>query len=146
MRTSFAPRGGVEYREENGRQVQVYPPTKPTAQAATGHDDEPELSVRVAIGRNVGDDPLPDSLWTNFQNAIWGTLLAHVVSGDPRVEIHHGSGTFEGVTEESAVLSLIGATAFDEDGFLFAVRRIAKVFGQKAVAVTFGWTTLVTTD
>lgn len=149
MRTSFAPRSGVEYQEQDGRMVQVYPPTEPptstTVTADTDPDDGPEWSVRVAIGRNIGTEPMGDVSWFAFQRAISAALLAYANNG-ARVETHHGIGTYDGITEESAILSLIGATRFDDAEFLIRARQIARLYDQKAIAVTFGWTSLVTTD
>lgn len=60
MRGGFRPRGGVEYREQDGELVQVYPPPYAVADAAPEGPperpvltDEPDRIVKLTGPRSV---------------------------------------------------------------------------------------------
>lgn len=93
--------------------------------------------VTVTIGRNVGTSPLDTLLWSAFQtdvsNRVGVALGATLVFG-PFI----GTGEWEGVTEESAVLVFISGPAIPVRAIDTQLKDIAGWYGQDAIAWTYG--------
>lgn len=93
--------------------------------------------VQVNIGRNVGDEPMPNNLWIQFQQDVAEAIAyATVIGGMQAVQVHTGKGEWNGVEEESAHLS----TFADVD--LFKLRtelaRLKRAYKQDAIALIAG--------
>lgn len=87
--------------------------------------------IQVNIGRNIGDAPMSDSAWEDFQDNVAMAIVSASAGTLPNVSIHFGEGfwndavTGELVSEPSAYLSTIA------DVDLFALRtRLRALKGQ----------------
>jgi len=100
--------------------------------------------VYVAIGRNVGDQPMIDLAWQYFQDTTRRALV-EVLGVEPLV--YFGEGEWEGVKEESAVFAVFTARGISLNARTLIRRRmerLADLYRQDAIAVTYGTSTLVT--
>lgn len=105
--------------------------------------------AQLNIGRGVGNDgvTMAADVWERFVGAC-GDALAYAARDlaagvtrtemAGRVEVHHGSGVWQGVREDSAHVSL-----FNEHGISIAALResvadLAHDYGQDAVALIVG--------
>lgn len=110
------------------------------------------FSYTATIGRNQartlivdGQDrklaPVPMSLtlWEQFIEDVRADML-HAVPSD-LAEIHRGTGTWDGVEEESAKITLLRHSKATDD-MLDDLRRylseLARQYGQDAIALTIG--------
>ena len=107
--------------------------------------------TEVRIGRNIKNEPMAKGRWVRFQDDIVASLrfFAGTVEADEFwTEVHHGSGTWDGVEEESAVVTLywsehglndadalvrIALADLENDASIFATR-----YEQDAIAVVHG--------
>lgn len=102
-------------------------------------------SYTATIGRNVGETPMSDSDWETFiddvtsdmSNSAWPNQIE-------AVEIHRGKGSWQGIEEESAKITVLLKSALPEDGerSLNMLRGYlsenARLYGQDAIALTIG--------
>lgn len=96
-------------------------------------------TVVVSIGRNVGDVPLSDEHWLAFQDEV-----RHALSmGTLYVDAAHSRGEWLGVAEDSATFVADDFTPYSVGLVSDALAVIGGRYGQDAVAVTTGETTLV---
>lgn len=101
-------------------------------------------SITVTIGRNVGSTPMNRKKWSNFIDCVQEVFAA--ITPDPSwIELHLGSGTWEGVTEDSAkVTLLIGDLNQDDLDYLRVnLRRLARMFKQDAIALVVAESQLI---
>ena len=114
--------------------------------------------VQVNIGRNVGDEPMSDFLWVEFQNEVARALIDLIWDTEPdreaspstdEIEIHEGRGNWGGrgtPDEESVHYSIlvetgklpVGEFAHAMADFTRALRDLAGEFGQEAIALITG--------
>lgn len=103
----------------------------------------------ATIGRNYSTDPsMPPSMrgkpmfltiWEQFIEDVTADMLRAVPSDI--VEIHRGEGTWDGVEEESAKITLLRhskATADMLDDLRRYLSELARQYGQDAIALTIG--------
>jgi hypothetical protein len=94
--------------------------------------------VTVTIGRN-GDNlrGMPLGEWHDFQSIVTGVLRDQLT---PTAEFgpFEGSGVWEGVVEDSAVLIVLAGRPGSVVTLANALTRVAREFGQDAIAWTFG--------
>ncbi len=100
------------------------------------------MNVIISIGRNIGNEPMDDSRWASF------CLKTHEIAQRHCTHIYfsgQGAGVFEGVVEES--FTVIGEFVSNTDivpgltnstDIVDELGRLAKAYGQEAIAVTFG--------
>jgi len=104
---------------------------------------ERQWTITVSIGRNIGPHkPMSDVNWEWFRSAVDHALR------DRGVTVFFagtGTGEYEGVREESA--TWVGATSIRPNVVLEAdLGRIAELWHQDSIAVTYGETVLVGPD
>lgn len=104
-------------------------------------------TVTVTIGRNVADGrggqgPMPLERWAEFRATVRSSL-----EGSLRPEFcaeYHGTGQWQGVAEDSATFTFSGVTTcVASDAVQTWLSYLARDFGQDAIALTIGATTLV---
>lgn len=101
----------------------------------------------VTIGRNVKawGAPMHDGMWETFQDTI-SELMAAYAQEDDFLEIHHGTGEWEGVPEDSTKVTLLRNEPLEEhdlDAIRYRLRLEATLFGQEAIALTIGQSELI---
>lgn len=112
--------------------------------------------LQVNIGRNVGDVPMSDLTWLDFQNAVLRGLVDLIWDTEPsrtappsfgEIMVHSGGGTWgESVVEESVHLSYCLETGqLPAPQFARAItdfnnylRGVADEYQQEAIAVITG--------
>jgi len=66
------------------------------------------MYVQVNIGRNIGSAPMDDGMWDRFitavSDAVWRATDDRATENP---EVHKGVGTWNGVREESAHVSIL---------------------------------------
>jgi hypothetical protein len=90
----------------------------------------PSPSIYISIGRNVGEAPLLESLWIEFQKRlirIAETVGTVVFRGE-------GPGVYD-VDEDAFTVIVAAAEAFDEVELNADLADLAEAFGQDAIAV-----------
>jgi hypothetical protein len=104
--------------------------------------------VTITIGRNVGDVPMDDAEWSHFK-----ALVDLAVPGNlaPSLDLGwftgHGEWTDSDghrVVEESAVRILISGKAVSPTHWTACLSIIADVYGQDAIAWSYGPNLLAT--
>lgn len=109
--------------------------------------------AQLNIGRNVGNTPMGAKRWDTFVNAaaLRLALAATHSYGDPATgspdqaieladsaEVHWGTGTWHGVAEESARISLYHEGGIDIKYLEHMACALATVYKQDAIAVITG--------
>ena len=100
------------------------------------------FSYTATIGRNVGTEPMTITDWEQFIEDVKADMLMFAVESAihvESVEIHRGKGTWEGVEEESAKITLLTPAQSDNPGILRRyLSENARQYGQDAIALTIG--------
>jgi len=105
--------------------------------------------AQLNIGRGVGNDgvTMAADVWERFVGACVDALA--YAARDPyagitrtemagRVEVHHGSGVWQGVREDSAHVSLFSEHGIDTGKLRDSVAELAYDYGQDAIALIVG--------
>lgn len=104
-------------------------------------------SYTVTIGRNVGDKPMSDEMWTMFQDHAFSLLASYVTHNGDVVESHKGVGVWHGEVEESCKVTLLAIHSL-ADAQLADLKRglsyYAAGYHQDAIALTIGQSELIT--
>ena len=98
---------------------------------------KPGSLLVVTIGRNVGIEPMSDARWSEFQDRVIATVrrhFAHSQSFGP----FYGVGEWDGVTEESAVLTFLTSYPGSTDRFAVDLAELSSEYDQDAIAWSFG--------
>lgn len=99
------------------------------------------MYIQVNIGRNVSGEPMDDIQWNDYIAGVIHILdqcREHSEMGYGWPENHSGYGSWEGVQEESAHISLFHEGGFDLDGIRGQLRRLKNEYGQDAIALIVG--------
>ena len=106
------------------------------------------MYIQVNIGRNFVPDrynptggTLSDQVWQDYQDLVVSLLdnyREHSDMGHEMPEVHLGIGTWDGVPEESAKISLYHEGGFDLDGIREQLFRLKKDFSQDTIALLIG--------
>lgn len=104
------------------------------------------MYIQVNIGRNfehstLGTVPMVSDVWREFQERVVYILLQlreHTDMGEPTVEIHLGTGVWDGVPEESAKISVYHEGGFDLDSIREQLFRLKKEYSQDSIALIIG--------
>tara|TARA_R110002020_G_scaffold404912_1_gene614957 strand:- start:4038 stop:4358 length:321 start_codon:yes stop_codon:yes gene_type:complete len=100
----------------------------------------------VTIGRNVGDIPMRDIAWSTFEDQI-NALMASYVENGSVVEMHSGTGGWNGVSEDSTKVTLITEHPLTDRKLADLKRGLAYYaaqYTQDAIALTIGQSELIT--
>jgi hypothetical protein len=91
-------------------------------------------TVMVSIGRNIGNEPMSDRDWTAFVNATSNAIRR---AGESP-EIHFGHGTWDGIREESAHITVYRHTDTEipRTAIYERLAFLAEYFGQDAIALS----------
>ncbi len=99
-------------------------------------------TTALNIGRNINTTPLAEQAWQTFVQLVAEALQD--ASTEP-VEILHGQGSWQGVVEDAASIKTRTAAPITElQEVVERVAKLAALFGQDAVAVEQGTSTLHT--
>lgn len=104
------------------------------------------MYVQVNIGRNfehstLGTMPMVGEAWREFQERVVHILLQlreHTDMGEPSVEIHTGTGVWDGVPEESAKISMYNEGGFDLDAIRGHLAELKANYKQDNIALIVG--------
>lgn len=101
------------------------------------------MYIQVNIGRNVGNTPMLDDKWNEFQGrvafAIYNAANCwEAFSLIDNTELHTGFGAYDGVTEESCHISSYWEDGFDLDQLKTELAELKTWFGQDAIALIVG--------
>lgn len=104
------------------------------------------FTYQASIGRNtIGGDPLRKEDWVRFVNAV-NDVMSILSEGTDKPEIHFGTGTWDGITEDSAFITVRTEIAASD----YAIRNVrdflatdAFIYGQAAIGFTVGQSDLV---
>ena len=106
--------------------------------------------VQVNIGRNINDEPMNDYVWEMFigkvrraiADTVTGWATAHkFIETLNSVEIHRGSGTWDGIVEESAHISLVmdrDLWDVELDMLRTKLRELKRDYDQDSIALIVG--------
>lgn len=100
----------------------------------------------ATIGRNISTSTSAYEMsavrWETFIDYVSEQLSVYVFRTDDAIEIHRGTGVWDGVKEDSAKITLLKAQAPLEEKALDDLRRhlseLARMFDQDAIALTIG--------
>lgn len=107
--------------------------------------------AQANIGRNVGDIPMTEARWMEFQHAVAmrmgiaamgkdgkpsGPDLSIAVAHD--CQFHYGRGMWDGVPEDSAHISIFWEPGLDIDQLRGMLKSLAHKYGQDAIALIAG--------
>lgn len=99
-------------------------------------------TVVVTVGRNIGEKPMPRSDWDIFRGHV-DLTLQNLLQPDFSAS-YDGQGEWEGISEQSTTFVFSGVkTSVGRDIVTHVLADAAKRFGQDAIALTIGGTTLV---
>lgn len=94
-------------------------------------------NVTVTIGRNVGSEPMTPQAWSLFQTMVTDHLSA--LLRPEQAFTYYGTGEWEGVTEESAAIVLVGVRYTSRvDDVDRVLSGIAGTFEQDAIGWSHG--------
>lgn len=122
--------------------------------AKSGPTQEPSLTqpwmdanfVQISIGRNVGENPMDSFDWALFQTTIRPVINLLRGTRTQVIEVDGKGGEWLGIPEETHVFMIINPLIKDQfivDHIRECLRGIAQEFGQDAIALVFGTSTLV---
>lgn len=95
------------------------------------------MALTVSFGRNVGTVPMPDSKWRRFRRDVQSVLCQTVGCPDTK---HYGHGLWDGIREESSVVTVFEPRSEYVPKLLAELSRVANRYDQDAIAVTNGET------
>lgn len=116
-----------------------------------GERERAMSTITVSLGRNVGDEPMHPTVWQAFRAEAWDSVDFQVWAyGGQIVFTGQGEGKWKGedgtTTYEDAytIIALVPDEDADIVGgtLVHAMGRLAAKYGQEAIAVTLGTTTL----
>jgi len=99
--------------------------------------------VTVTIGRNVDNSFMPIVEWAKFQDDVAG-ILEELSNFNCEPEIHIGTGTWNGVVEESAKISiLVDSAPVDIVTLKKNIETLRDKYKQDAIALCIGNSELI---
>lgn len=116
------------------------------------------FSYTATIGRNFSPThPLPGlqskpmtlSAWERFAEDVQADMVKYLQAGQVEpvtVEVHYGRGEWNGVTEESAKITVLRNDYADADyltDLRYSLEILASDYGQDAIAFTVGTSELL---
>jgi len=93
----------------------------------------------ICLGRNIGTEPMDDDRWQTFVDEVQELVSKH---GGEVFTVAYGGGSWDGMSEESAVI-VFGAA---QDGFAAELSVLASCYGQEAIGLLSGTSSLVYGD
>jgi len=93
--------------------------------------------VQVSIGRSTSPGvSMYKTTWYNFQRAIDAALWEHTRGEDRWIETHKGEGLWDDFVEESAHITVLDVSWVNRWALTVDLARIARHYGQSAIALT----------
>ena len=101
------------------------------------------ITATVSIGRraHAAQAPLDAIDWASFRDVV-AVLLTETVDGVLHVDDASSTGEWEGVPEDSATF-VAEVPAHSVGTVRAGLRLLARTYGQKAIALTFGQTEFI---
>lgn len=99
------------------------------------------MFIQANIGRNVNDTPMSEDKWDTFAGSVAFAIYANAndVNLDMLdIEVHNGTGSFEGISEDSRHISVYSEAGFDLDNLRDDLREIKGWYDQEAIALIVG--------
>lgn len=118
-----------------GNSLSTYESWRKSALAATG-----EPIVTVSVGGSVKSVPMSADTWRTLQASV-RNALANTVG--PIAFATLGHSTWEGISERSYVASVLQPRLDQLDALRSRLRQLADAYGQDAVALTVGNSSLL---
>lgn len=118
-----------------GNSASTYEAWRAAALQATG-----EPIVTVSVGGSKQGQPMTDETWGRLQRSV-RNALANTVG--PVAFATLGESTWQGVSERSYVASVLAPKLDTLDRLRSLLRQLADVYGQEAVALTVGHSSLI---
>lgn len=95
----------------------------------------------VSIGRNVGEVPMSDDKWAEFQNEVADCIEREVyVSPDT---IAHGNSRYGSMREETCVMVWFDVNSHLFDVTLMELEEVAVKYGQECIAWSVSMTEFI---
>ena len=99
--------------------------------------------IQVNIGRNVGTTPMSDTDWDTFADEVAFAIYhsanrREAFSTIDNIELHNGTGVYDGISEDSRHISSFWEDGFDLDQLRTMLRDTRVVYGQDAIALIVG--------
>lgn len=93
------------------------------------------MNCIVTIGRNIGDEPMPEYRWLEFKSEA----IRLALEWGPVVVIAEGEGEYEaGMQEGTFTVTATGRSGSRKGPILEGAARLARKYSQRSIAVTFG--------
>lgn len=113
--------------------------------------------TEIRIGRNIGNVPMPAVDWQRFIDEARTDLVdfaKDIQAENYWTEVHTGTGTFEGISEDSAIITLYWDNGNPTPARVEHAHNqltdhliwLAAWYHQKAVAAVHGTSTLVSAE
>ena len=103
--------------------------------------------LHVTIGRNVNGKPMSDDEWTMFVRMVGtGVFMSQDIAENAKPtleETHYGMGEWNGISEESAIISLITDNPLNEKMLKDWLIHMKHEFHQDAIAYQYAESELI---
>ena len=100
------------------------------------------MYVQVNIGRNIGGEPMSGERWDEFRNDIISVLVMSCNDSTSEtlstVEIHDGYGSWDGVREDSAHVSIFWVPGVNVDILRERIAHVRRNYDQDSIALITG--------
>jgi len=107
-------------------------------------------SVTVTIGRNFTSRLHPErtqelsaEAWKEFIEDVKDALSYHMIEDEDTLEVHLGSGSWQGIEEESAKVTLLSSDPIFPAKLIKRLKTLAAIYAQDAIALTIGESELI---
>lgn len=101
-------------------------------------DDNTIFTVAISIGRNIQDEPLPETPWNDYKDRIYKAAqhagVSKILAATTGIG-EYKSKDHKTITEETAIL-LVQLPMYKMQGLQVLVAGIAYCYGQEGI----GWT------
>lgn len=101
------------------------------------------MYIQVNIGRNIGNTPMPVEKWQELQGRVMFVISVAAFNWEDfdleaSIETHLGTGSYNGITEESAHISSYWEEGFDIEYLKKDLAKIRDWFEQDTIALIVG--------
>lgn len=102
------------------------------------------MYIQVNIGRNIDNEPMEVIKWGGFINDVKDAIY-HSSESAGSIEVHHGTGVWDGHEEDSVHVSLL-AYRLDTDLLENLLASLAQEYGQESIALIVSQSKLITAN
>jgi hypothetical protein len=87
---------------------------------------------------------MPDARWSRFVEYVRASLDYHTTEDDDLLKVHYATGSWQGIEEESAKITLLSNYPVPPEIVRGQLRIIAAFYEQDAIALTIGKSEVIT--